>query len=155
MIKIIKGDLLKATEDYIAHQCNCLTKNSAGLAFKLFKKFPYANVYKTRMGASIPGTIQVCGNGQEDRYVVNMFSQYAPGKAWDTAENDTYVLRVQYFTQCLSAIGQIKDIKSVAFPMNIGCGIAGGKWQDYFKMLNDFAESHPHIEVVIYDIGDE
>jgi hypothetical protein len=39
------GDLLDATEQFIAHQCNCISQNAGGLAFYLFKKFPYANVY--------------------------------------------------------------------------------------------------------------
>ena len=29
MIEIVTGDLLEAKEKYIAHQCNCLTENSA------------------------------------------------------------------------------------------------------------------------------
>ena len=150
MIKIVNDDLLKATEDYILHQCNCITRNAAGLAFSLFNKFPYANVYKTRADFSVPGTIQVCGNGLGERYIINMFSQYAPGKCWNNSETDTYELRKQYFKSCLSEVAKIQNLKSVALPVGIGCGLAGGKWEDYYQMISDFADNNPHVEVVLY-----
>jgi O-acetyl-ADP-ribose deacetylase (regulator of RNase III) len=150
MIKTVTGDLLAAKEQYIAHQCNCVTNSAAGLAYYLFKKYPYANVYDFRTTHSTPGTIQVCGNGEDQRYVINMFSQYYPGGAWDDFENDHYELRKEYFAACLEKIGQLTNISSIAFPHRIGCGIAGGNWEEYVQMLNEFANRYSHVEVVIY-----
>ena len=75
MIEIITGDLLEAKEKYIAHQCNCLTQNSAGTAKAIFDKFPYANTYERRIkdengettNIDKPGTIIVLGDGKAIR----------------------------------------------------------------------------------------
>lgn len=150
MIQIVTGDLLEATEQYIAHQCNCVTNTAAGLAYYLFRKYPHSNVYFFRTSHSTPGTIQVCGDGVNNRYVINMYSQYYPGGAWDDFENDHYELRKDYFKNCLSEISKIPNIQSIAFPYKIGCGIAGGKWEDYLEMLNEFADNNPHLDIKIY-----
>lgn len=150
MIKTINGDLLKAKEEYIAHQCNCVTNNAAGLAKSIYQVFPYANVYADRTDHSMPGTIQICGNGKDQRYVINMFSQYYPGGAWDDFDNDTPELRLHYFEKCLIEISEIPAIKSIAFPYKIGCGIAGGNWKDYYEALVKFSELNNNIDVTLY-----
>src|SRR5271165_78515 len=89
MLEIITGDLLEATEKYIAHNCNCLTQNSAGTAKAIFDKFPYANTYERRArGADgetankdVPGTIAILGNGQDQRFIINMYAMYYPGRS--------------------------------------------------------------------------
>ena len=45
MIKIVKGNLLDATEDIIAHQVNCMGVMGSGLAKQIRNKYPevYAN----------------------------------------------------------------------------------------------------------------
>ena len=80
MIEIVSGDLLEAKEKYIAHACNCITQKSAGTAKAIFDKFPYANTYATRTEPNVPATIQIMGNGQDQRYIINMYSIYYPGK---------------------------------------------------------------------------
>lgn len=150
MVKTIIGDLLEAKEQYIAHQCNCVSKGSAGLAYFLFKQFPYANIYQMRTSHSIPGTIHIAGDGIDNRYVINMFSQYYPGHYFDYYTNDNYDIRKHYFYKCLTNIANISNINSIAFPYKIGCGIAGGDWEDYLKMINDFADNNTNIAVVIY-----
>lgn len=153
MVKLVIGDLLDAEEQYIAHQCNCVTPKASGLALYLYNKFPYSNVYLRRgidNHHDKPGTIQVSGNGEDKRYVINMFSQYYPGGAWDDFKNDTYSLREEYFKKCLNEISQLPNINSVAFPYKIGCGLAGGNWDNYLNMIKDFADKNLQVEVVIY-----
>lgn len=60
-LNIRTGDLLQATEQYIAHQCNCVSRGARGLAKTLFAKYPHANVYQSRKSPSQPGTILVHG----------------------------------------------------------------------------------------------
>jgi O-acetyl-ADP-ribose deacetylase (regulator of RNase III) len=151
---IIEGNLLEAEERFIAHQCNCISIGSAGLAKSLFRKFPYANVYCTRKkrGEDKMGTITVCGNGSGKRYVINMFAQYNPGgpdKGRDSPKGREF-----YFALCLRQIvsyNAITPIVSIAFPFKIGCGLAGGSWNNYFKMLNDFSDKNG-FEVTIYKL---
>ena len=67
MIEIISGDLFTAQEQYIAHQCNCVTKRAAHLAKDMFAKYPYANIYKGRTQPDKPGHLIIRGNGQESK----------------------------------------------------------------------------------------
>ena len=59
---------------------------------------------------------------------------------------------MEWFKQCLKAIGQIEGISSVAFPHGIGCGRAGGIWDKYEGVLHEFAESNPFLNVKIYKL---
>ena len=56
--------------------------------------------------------------------------------------------RQGWFQDCLDAIGKL-NLKSVAFPYDIGCGLAGGKWARYDDMLQKFACENPETEVFI------
>jgi len=151
MIKIIEGDLLEAKEKYILHQTNCLTNNAGGLALYLFLKFPYSNVYKDRTSNDTPGTIKVCGNGKDQRYVINAFGQYYPGPP-KFQGRDSAQKRQEYFSQCLEEVSKIENLESIAFPYLIGCGLAKGKWENYLKMILDFSnlDCMKDIPVVIY-----
>ncbi len=140
-MKLIEGDLLKAKEQYICHQCNCVTLKSKGLSHYMFDRYPYANTYKRNVKRQF-GTIDVNGDGKEERYVINMYSQYYPGR------NKWGKNREGAFKRCLFQISQLKP-ESVAFPYNIGCGLAGGKWSTYKEMIEDFEEEYD-IPVTIY-----
>lgn len=151
MIKLIEGDLLQASEQYIAHQTNCVTIGpAAGLAKLLFQKYPYSDVYQNRIGDSVPGTISVHGDGVKERFVINMYAQYYPGKGNEVFLNDTRQAREKYFINSLKEISKISNIQSIAFPYQIGCGLAGGKWENYLNMLQDFADNNPNINVSLY-----
>jgi O-acetyl-ADP-ribose deacetylase (regulator of RNase III) len=128
----VAGDLLKADTEYIAHQCNCITTYGKGLSASLFKRFPWADTYSNRRTPSVPGTIDVFGNGQAQRYVINMYSQYNPGKP--KRPDDTSEQRQKWFYDCLTQISAISGIEEVAFPYFIGCGLAGGNRNDYYRL---------------------
>lgn len=134
---VINKSILNADEQYIAHQCNCMSKTSAGLAKSLFDKFPYANVYSQRTSPDKLGTIKICGDGIYKRYVINMFAQYYPGKS--KYDNDSVKIRLKAFENCLAQISLINDLESIAFPYNIGCGLAGGDWDAYLGLIEKFS----------------
>ena len=144
MIKIVNGNILDADEKYIAHQCNLCTTRAAGVAKAIFNKYPHANIYKDRIyGAEIDfsqsGTIVICGN-EDERLVVNMKSQVYPGKPkFPDSKKDAIDARLSFFESALNKISEIKDLESIAFPYNIGCGMAGGNWDDYYQLLSEFA----------------
>jgi len=105
MIEIITGDLLTAPEQYIVHQTNCVTKKGGGLAYYLFAKFPYSDVYATRSEEDCdvstlrdkPGTIIVSGNGEDQRYIINLMGQLYPGGFWDDMPEDNEEMRHKFF----------------------------------------------------------
>ena len=142
-LAIISGNLLDATEDFRCHQCNCVTTKSKGLSEVMFSKFPSANTYKRHhIRKSVPGTIDVfldCG-------VINMYAQYLPGKSSEE-------LRLWWFELCLQAIiDHLPPHRSYAFPYGIGCGLAGGKWEDYLALIENFAKHESVKHVTIYKL---
>jgi O-acetyl-ADP-ribose deacetylase (regulator of RNase III) len=161
MIEIIKGNLLEAKEKYIAHQVNSVSNQAGGLAYYLFQKFPYANIYKDRpypykaTQRDLPGQCVIKGDGVKDRFLINMIAQFYPGTPVNVMHLlDGNLVREGYFNQCLHAICRIDNVESIAFPKNIGCGLAGGDWKNYLHMLESFAvriNDKQNVKVVIYD----
>lgn len=152
MIKVVRGDLLESEAKYIVHQTNCVSKSGAGLAHHLFKKFPYADTYKNREKEDTPGTIVVRGNGEDQRFVINLMGQYYPGGLMADGP-DTQKNRRSHFYKALFEISKLDSLESVAFPYRIGCGIAGGDWDWYFDMLlkfSDYVSENNSAEVFIY-----
>lgn len=136
-VTIKKGNLLDATEKYVIHQCNCVSKYAKTLAKQIFDKYPYANTYINRQYRNIPGTIDICGD-HNHRYIINFYSQLYP--SIPKYNNDSYELRLKWFKECLNLVSQIDNLENIAMPYLIGCGSAGGDWNDYIKIINDFAE---------------
>jgi len=137
------------------HQCNCTSTYSKGLSSAIFKRWPHAEAYKGRSRNSQPGTIDVKGEEGKKRLVINLFGQYGPGKP-KASGNDTKQSRANYFRQGLDSIAKLPNLKSLAFPFHIGCGLAGGSWIEYEKMLKHFASQLPSsVKIVIYRLPGE
>jgi len=139
LYRVVDGSLFDAREQYIVHQCNCVTRRAAHLARDVFAKIPGSDVYSTRTSPSVPGTIEIRGR------VVALFAQYRPGTVTSERAN-----RVRWFSECLAKLAKVEGLSSVAFPYGIGCGAAGGDWKKYQEMINEFAETNPHVTVRIY-----
>lgn len=154
MLEIINGDLFDAKEKYLLHQCNCVTNRAAHLAKDVFDKYPYADVYSGRAIESVPGTIDIRGNGADQRYVINMFGQYYPGgPKYPLSAKDGTTIREKYFHKCLLKVAQIPDLESVALPWRVGCGAAMGNWDHYLGTITNFANfvyEKFNTKVVIY-----
>lgn len=142
---VVNGDLLKSTETYLCHQCNCISQRSAHLSSAVFAEFPYSNVYSGRTIPDTPGTIKIKGNGKDQRYVVNMFGQYYPGKKYPNSRKDGREQRAKFFESCLIEMSKLGG--SFAFPWRIGCGAAGGDWDRYLNMLHNFSKDVESVTV--------
>lgn len=144
-IEIVQCDILDVDSEIIAHQTNCVTQTKKGLAKIIFNKYPRADCYIYRIKPSTPGTIDIRDIRETDgKIVINMFAQYYPGKPMinDNPNSDGVSSRLEYFNQCLQQISEYiknNNIKSIAFPWNIGCGLAGGKWEDYYHAIEKFS----------------
>lgn len=154
MIEIVTGDLFDSKEKYLCHQCNCVTNKAAHLAQSVFEHYPYADIYSARTEPSKPGTIEIRGNGQDQRYVIALLGQYYPGKSkYPQSDLDGQWARKKYFYRSLLRVAQIPNLESVAFPWKIGCGAAGGIWEHYLVTLTNFAnyiEDSQGAKVFIY-----
>jgi len=154
----VNGNLFDSQEQYICHQCNAITAKAAHLAYSMFKRFPWADVYSPRLSYKIvpkigemPGNIIIKGNGDSHRYVIALIGQYYPGKPkFPHSTKDGTQARETAFQRCLDEIRLIPDLKSLAFPWGIGCGAAGGDWTVYKKMIEDLASKMDDVLVRIY-----
>lgn len=151
----VRGDLLTHDADYIVHQCNCRTTRAWGLAYSLFSSFRHADTYTVPSDPKlapmpskrVPGTFTLHGGpGTGLRGVINLYGQDAPGKASAT---ETKAQRLTWFQNALLELADVPNLKSVAFPHGIGCGLAGGTWAQYEAALVEFAELVPKTEVYI------
>jgi hypothetical protein len=143
MFKIVTGDLMAATEMYICHQCNCISTRSAHLAYTMFKHYPHADIYSGRKKPNQPGTIKICGDGEKERFVIDMLGQYYPGKKYPNSKKDGKKAREGFFQSCLNRMVDLYERTgsgSFAFPWRIGCGAAGGDWAIYLAMLKNFEQ---------------
>ena len=156
-IPIIDRPIQFSKDDYLVHQCNCVTTEVKGLAKVLFDLFPYANTYKnrsiyTKFEKDHVGTVKIFGRYGVERCIVNMYAQYFPGgpKYSDTSQN-----RLDWFQHCLNDLhtkllvkhpttiaAEPSKLITISIPWEIGCVLAKGNWSLYKNMIEEFAMKH-------------
>ena len=151
------GDLTEWKEtDAIVHQCNCLAVTSHGLSAEIAHKYWWADPYhhrkpERRRNLAVkehraqPGSIQIMKNPQGKKPdVIILYAQWDFGvgdkyyRRVSDGYEDTYEEREKWFRQCLDELGKCDQYQTLAFPYKIGCGLAGGNWENYLVMINDF-----------------
>lgn len=120
-----------------------------GLAALIFHKFPWADITAKGRDVKKFGSIDIRGNGEDERFVINMFAQVYPGRINQNSKLEDEKKRQLAFLYCLKQIGEIPDLESIAFPYGIGCGLAGGDWEFYNRAIEAFARSCPNTKVYI------
>lgn len=167
-VEIVKGDLLLSNLPIIAHQCNCVTTKGAGLSANMFKMFPYSDIYTPKKGvygSRVPGELKLSfpplqykesKTFQESSLksfpiIAGLLGQYNPGKP---TLDETRTTRLKWFQQSLQMLGKYMNkhkLKVVGMPYLIGCGLAGGNWDDYSKAIHIFSKTY-NISVKLYKI---
>ena len=122
-----------------------------------------------------PGTIQIMRNpgldivknskGESNLIpkrpdVIVLFAQWDFGKGGGcrrtlSSYRDTPEEREQWFQQCLDELGKNKKYQNLAFPYKIGCGLAGGNWNHYLPMIEDFAVKYKKHVTLVEPIFDQ
>lgn len=148
MSRQINCNLLEADVEYIAHQCNATGNRSLGLASSIFKMYPNANIYSGKHKVENRENGSIIVRPVKDKKIINMICQLNPGKP---SKNDSKEDRLGWLTKCLTEIIKYNP-SSVAFPYHMGCGLAGGDWENVLKIIDDFANCYPEIDVIICKI---
>ncbi len=175
----VKGDLLDAKVDVILQQTNCLTVRPHGLSETISKKYPYANAYGNRRAIrnrnlavpedrDVPGTVKWFYPTDQGPIVGCIFGQWQPGKAGQgyggaypcppgCDKRETNEQRLQWFQQGLReitlAIEAFPENAKIGIPFKIGCGLAGGDWNKYEKMLIEWSDTLPeNVSIIIYSL---
>lgn len=147
-VTVKRGDIVKADERYIAHQCNCTTDYVRGVAKEIFDAYPVAGWYLNAIAWTIPqvGSIQMTET--RGKIIVNMFAQRLPGKA---RGGETEEERLKWFRECLNKLAvRIEPGADVAMPYGIGCGLAGGNMEAYMSTIEKWSENPRIGRVVLY-----
>lgn len=141
-ITIVKGDLLQATEDIICHQVNAQGVMGAGLATEIKKQYPEAFeryrelCLRENKGKHLLGTCQIVKS--KDKYIANIFGQHKFGRNGVFTEMDA--LKKAFYSLKIRAQ---KYNLSVAIPYKFGCGLAGGDWNEVFKLIEETFCDYP------------
>jgi O-acetyl-ADP-ribose deacetylase (regulator of RNase III) len=159
-INILKGNLLTCDHHMIVQQSNCITTVGKGLYPEIAAVYPYSDVYSERTTIfstkhratplatddtrDIPGTCKLShpSTDSDGPIVAHLFGQYAVGRS-----KEKKALRVNYFKDALDdltiKLTALDNVKTIAFPYKIGCGMGGGCWKVYCNMLNTWTKTLP------------
>lgn len=138
-MKETEGDLLEMFENgdfnLIVHGCNCFHTMGAGIAGQIARKYPLA---LTADKSTNFGEIHKLSNFSvarvgKGKIIVNLYSQYNPGNNLD---KNALLLG---FKKLVYLLGSIK-IK-IGIP-EIGCGIAGGNWDEIGPEIAEIMKDH-------------
>ena len=135
-IQEVKGNLLESPAKIRCHQVNCRGVMGAGLAKQVKVKYPEVfEQYKAlcdQFGSSLLGHTQfvVCHDGT---IMANLFAQ--DGYGTDKPQNSMTAME-----DCLSQVAAFafRVDKMPAFPKLMGCGLAGGNWDDVTKLIEHY-----------------
>lgn len=153
-IKYLKGDATTPQVEgnkIIVHICNDLGGWGKGFVLAVSRKWPepekaYREWYKQRLENDFAlGAAQLI-KVSEDLYVGNMIAQKGLKKI-----NNLAPIRYEAVSACLNTI-KIEALKvnaSIHMP-RIGCGLAGGKWEEIEPIIIETLLSND-IEVYVYD----
>lgn len=159
-----RGNVVDATEKYIAHQCNCTTRLPHGLSKDIATRYPECDVYSRRGGSTpntathpdSPGTIKFFSTKDGKKIFVSFLAQWAPGRPLEMHQaypppphiEDTHLQRTVWFQECLRLLEYTVGQERVAVPYNIGCILTGGNRTNYETMLQ---ESNINFVLYVYD----
>lgn len=134
------------------------------------KRSQHSQNVATRETQGKPGSVVVRAwrkNSQNRPLVACLLGQFGPGKPGYRGKggkfgneckkqrvDDTFSNREAWFRASLTSLraylsdpqGEGVSVKSVAFPWQIGCGLAGGNWKRYRRMIIAF-------QAAVSDIG--
>lgn len=161
--RVKTGDL--RNEKTIAHVINAMCVKPHGLSQTLADAFPFANHYGSRQAVGkrnlardppVLGSIDMCT--QDDQIVIGLVAQRDYGKPnrgrdGRSTLTDTREDRLEWFEQALRrAVHAIECAKlpELALPMRVGCGLGGGYWHAYKRVI-DAVHDDSCVDIVLVD----
>jgi O-acetyl-ADP-ribose deacetylase (regulator of RNase III) len=137
----------------IVHICNDINKWGKGFVMALSSRWPTIDQVYHKY-SQVLGTIQPLIQIKEDLFVCNMIAQ-----SGISTKNGKPPIRYDALYKCLYSLVNLisldekfKNFKNVSIHMpRIGCGLAGGKWENVEKIIYDILIKD-NIPVVVYDL---
>ena len=139
-----QGDILNRSYfDVVCHQVNCIGKMGAGLAKQIADMYPEVkDGYIAHSSIHKPDELLgTCFLSRGPKYIANLYGQLNIGT--NKQQTDYKALRkaIQDFYKQLSEIipqkngFNLSESLRIAFPKNMGCGLAGGSWDIVEKII--------------------
>lgn len=153
MVTVVKGDLLESGELFIGHQTNCFTMG-AGLARQIREKYPMVGEAFKRFISTHKDRSEILGKVQAVKIspyetVFNMFAQEYYGRDQQYTQYDQLMfclLKVCDYIKKSSIDGRL------ALPYKIGCGLAGGDWNEVYNIIQRISDD-TGVDIVLYKLG--
>lgn len=149
MIRVVKGNLLDATELVIAHQVNCQRKMNSGVAKAIREKYPevYEKYQNTEPKLGSTSHIFVC-DGKTCHFIANMYAQDTYG--YDGKQYTDYDA---FRSCCKSIVEECKRVPececSVAMPYKIASDRGGADWD---KIMDILLEEFTDVDLTLYKL---
>jgi O-acetyl-ADP-ribose deacetylase (regulator of RNase III) len=128
IIEVVRGNLLYAPQQVIAHQTNCNGIMGGGVAKQIRKKYPA--MYVTYVARCI--TKRCLGTTQlvevSDGYIANVFGQNSAGTDYDSLESA--------FNELIRQMHEL-ELTTLAMPYKTGCGLGGGDWNTVYGIIEN------------------
>lgn len=130
-MRTINGDILDVKCGVICQQVNCAGGYGAGLSGKISRKYPKVErtYRKFVAGKEKDDLLGVClpVPVAEDLIVVNIFAERNYANAYETGIVST---DMNVLVDALHEICERYPDKDIYVPYRIGCGLAGGNWNE-------------------------
>lgn len=137
----------------IVHICNDLGGWGKGFVLAISKKWTepekaYREWFKNKGNNDFAlGSIQII-QVTENTFVGNMIAQKGIKRA-----NNAAPIRYEAVKSCLSKIAiEAKKLNASVHMPRIGCGLAGGKWEEVEPIIQETLSKN-NLEVYVYDFG--
>lgn len=152
------GDLLKATEDIICHQCNTDGVFGGGLAYQIKQKYPFAEKEAieyvkncNKFNFKLIGTHIRCWDSTVSHYsygmkqIANCFTQ-----------NEDYTTNLEAIRDVFKNILEYakRFNETVGIPYKYGCGIAKGNWQEVEKLFEELS-NESGVDISVYKLNND
>ena len=138
-LKIINGNLLDIKKGVIIHQISTKREMNEGLAKEIKEKYP--EHYNDYINSSMFMGSIVISAINDDLGIMGFIAQ-------DTSEGKEMNTDYHAFQMCLERLRRIHSCDETInyyMPYGIGCGVAGGDWEEISKMISDIC---PFVTIV-------
>ena len=148
-------DLFASGCEALVNATNCVGVMGAGLARIFAARFPRMNddyVQAYKRGDLKLGVLHTYKNPEIDpkpgeyRWIVNFPTMHFPGEA-------TRPETLQDGFKALEAFVRDKGVRSIAIPA-LGCGIGSFSFEELTKMVQEFADKLPGVQIKLYEPKD-
>src|SRR5437868_4253337 len=148
MIKITKGNLLKAPAEALVNTVNTVGVMGKGIALQFRQAYPenYKAYRKAVDAGSVrPGHMFVFQTGllNGPRYIIN----FPTKRHW---KGKSRIEDIESGLRALAEVVKERHIKTVAMPP-LGSGLGGLHWPDVRRRIEDFARELPDVSFTIFE----